>query len=51
MISGIKDNKFNSNPIQAPNHELEQTDTMIPKIKVLINKQWEGENTIKKRRI
>lgn len=37
-IKGIKDNKFNSSPIQAPNHELEHVANKIPKIKVVLNK-------------
>lgn len=48
-INGINDSRFNSNPIQAPNHELEETAIAIPKIKVPVNKQRDGENTIKKK--
>ena len=51
VINGIKESKFNSNPIQAPNQELAQIEITIPKIKVLINKKREGENIIKKRKI
>ena len=50
-ISGIKDNKFNSSPIQAPNHELEEIEIIIPSVKVIIKKTCDGENTIKKRKI
>ena len=30
VIRGIKDIKFNSNPIQAPNHEDEEIESMDP---------------------
>jgi len=39
-IKGIKDNKFNSNPTQAPNQEEEEIDNTVPISKVDKNKNW-----------
>jgi hypothetical protein len=38
IIKGIKDNKLISNPIQAPNHELEEIEINVPLINVVKNK-------------
>lgn len=38
IIKGIKDNKLISNPIQAPNQELEEIEIKVPLIKVVKNK-------------
>lgn len=38
IIKGINDNKLISNPIQAPNQELEEIEINVPLIKVVKNK-------------
>lgn len=38
IIKGIKDNKLISNPIHAPNHEVEEIVIKDPLIKVIKNK-------------
>jgi hypothetical protein len=38
IIKGIKDNKLISNPIQAPNHELEEIAIKVPLTNVVKNK-------------
>lgn len=41
MIRGIKDIRFNSNPIQAPNQEVDDTDKIAPASKVKKKKREE----------
>lgn len=48
-IRGIKDSKFNSNPIQTVNQEEEETAIIIPNVKVEKKRKWEGIKRIKKR--
>lgn len=38
IIKGINDSKLISNPIQAPNQELEETEINVPLINVVRNK-------------
>lgn len=51
LIKGIKDNKLISNPIHAPNHELEEIVIKVPEIKIKINIIFEELFKIKKKRI
>lgn len=51
LIKGIKDNKLISKPIQAPNHELEETVIIVPIIKIKKNKILDELLKIKKKRI
>ena len=48
---GIKANKLISNPIQAPNHELDETVIKVPDIKIHKNTIFEELLKIKKERI
>lgn len=48
-ISGIKDKRFSSSPIQAPNQEEDEMERRVPNIRVEKNKIWEEERGIKKR--
>lgn len=51
IISGIKDNKFNSNPIHIPIHEDEHSVIRVPIIRVKIKINLEIKFIIKKKRI
>lgn len=51
LIRGIKDNKLISNPIQAPNQELDVTVIKEPIIIIIKNKIFEELLKIKKKRI
>ena len=51
FIIGMKANKLISNPIQAPNHVVEDTVIRVPKNRVKINKGLETFLIIKKKRI
>lgn len=51
IIKGINDNKLISNPIQAPNQEVEETVIRVPLIRVIKNKSLDEFLKIKKKRI
>jgi len=48
-ISGINDKRLSSSPIQAPNQEEEEMESVVPNIRVEKNKIWDEERGIKKR--
>lgn len=48
-IRGIKDKRLSSSPTQAPNHEDEEIDKVVPISKVNKNKSCGEDNKIKKR--
>jgi hypothetical protein len=50
IIKGIKDNKLISNPIHAPNHEVEEIVINVPLIKVIKNNNLYEFLKIKKKR-
>lgn len=50
-MRGIKDNKLISNPIQAPNHELEEIVIIEPRNKINRNIIFDELLKIKKKRI
>ena len=49
-MSGKNDSKFSSKPIQATNHEDEETATVVPKISVIKNKVLLKVTIINKKR-
>lgn len=48
-IKGIKDIRFSSSPIQAPNQDEEEMERSVPKDREVKNKICEEESKIKKR--
>lgn len=51
IIKGINDSKLISNPIQAPNHDVDEIVIKVPLIKVIKNKSLYEFLKIKKKRI
>ena len=51
MDKGINDNKLISNPIQAPNQEVDEIVIKVPLIKVIRNNNLDEFLKIKKKRI
>lgn len=48
-IKGMNERRLSSSPIQAPNHEVEEIESVVPKIRVEINRIWDEDSKIKKR--
>ena len=51
IIKGINDNKLISNPIQAPNQEVDEIVIKVPLVKVIRNNNLDEFLKIKKKRI
>lgn len=49
-MSGIKDKRFSSSPIQAPNQEEDEMERRVPNIRVEKNKIWEEESEKKRKK-
>ena len=51
IIKGINDNKLISNPIHAPNQDVDETVTRVPLIRVIKNNKLDEFLKIKKKRV
>ena len=51
IIKGINDNKLISNPIQAPNQDVDETVTRVPLTRVIKNNSLDEFLKIKKKRV